>query len=141
MLPSRKITAAFAAVFLVGVLVGGLIGMDLTDTQLSGFLKRTSDPDGMVTRIDQKYLKDYQLTPDQQARIEPLTRTMAQRLNQIRTQFGVDVIATVDDYHAKVAEQMNPSQREAYEKANIDRKKRMNSMLLLNESSPSPGQK
>ena len=140
-LPSRKIAAAFAAIFLMGALAGGLVTWDLTDTKLSGFMKKTTDPDSMAARIDQKYVKDYQLTPDQQSRIEPLTKDMTQHLYRIRSQFAVDIISTLDDYHGKVAELMTPTQREAYEKANAERKQRMSSMLLLNQSSPTPSQK
>jgi uncharacterized membrane protein len=141
MLPSRKISAIFVATFLIGALAGGLATWDMTDTKLSGFLKKTSDPDSMTTRINQKNLKDYQLTPDEQSRIEPLTRAMAQRLYQIRRQFAVDILSTLDDYHQKVSEQLSATQREAYDKATVERKKRMSSMLLLDQGSSGQGQK
>jgi hypothetical protein len=138
MLPSRKLGWAFAAIFLIGALVGGLVVWDLSDNKLPTFLKKTGDPAGMAVRIHQKYLTDYQLTPDQQSKIDPLTNAMTQRLFQLRNQFAADVISTMDDYHAKVSQQMTPLQRAAYDKANIDRKQRMSAMLFLNQSSPSP---
>ena len=141
MLPSRKITAAFAAIFFIGALVGAMITWDLTVSKLPGFLKRTGDPASMADRINQKYIKDYQLTPDEQSRIAPLTKEMAQRLYHIRSKFAVDIISTLDDYHGKVAEQMTPAQCAAYEKANEERKKRMSAMLLPDQSSPAQGQK
>ncbi len=141
MLLSRKITAAFAAIFIIGVLVGMLIAWDLADTKLSDFMKKTGDPTSMVARIDQKYSKDYQLTPDEQSRIHPLTKEMAQHLYQVRQQFGMDILATLDDYHQKIGEQMTPAQREAYDKANADRKKRMSAMLLLDQNPSDQGQK
>ena len=138
---TRKITAEFIGVFLIGALAGGLVTWSYTDTRLSTFMSRTNDPDSMVARIDKKYADEYHLTPDEQSRIEPLTKEMTRRLYQIRRQFGVDVIATLDDYHGKIAEQMDPTQREAYEKANEERKKRMSVMLLPDQSSPTQEQK
>jgi hypothetical protein len=133
---SRKIALAFLAIFFVGVLVGGLIVWDVTDTKLSMFMKKTNDPDSMAHRITEKDARDYQLTADEQARIEPLTKDMAQHLYRIRSQFAIDIISSLDEYHRKVAEQMTPSQRAAYEKANAERKIRMSSMLLLNGGTP-----
>jgi len=141
MLPARKIIAAFIGVFLMGALVGWLVALDLTDTKLSHFFQTTSDPDSMAARINQKYVKDYQLTPDEQSRIAPLTEEMTRQLYQDKRQFGIGVMATLDDYHGKIAEQMTPDQRALYEKANDERKKRMNSMLLLDQTSPAQGQK
>ena len=141
MRPTRKIIADFIGVFLIGALAGGLVTWSYTDTRLSTFMSRTNDPDRMVARIDKKYADEYRLTPDEQSRIEPLTKEMTRRLYQIRRQFGVDVIATLDDYHGKIAEQMDATQREAYEKANEERKKRMSVMLLPDQNLPGQAQK
>lgn len=140
MLPSRKVTAAFVGVFLMGTIVGGLFTMDYTDTRLSRFLNHTSDPDSMASRINQKYITDYSLTADEQNRTAPLVKEMAQHLYQERRQFGMDVMNTLDEYHQKIAEQLPPEKREAYQSANEERKKRM-SKLLLDAASPSQGQK
>ncbi len=134
MLPSRKITAAFIGVFLIGAIVGGLIMMDYTDVRLSRFLNRTGDPNAMALRINQKYADDYELTTDEQNRIAPLVKEMAQHLYQERHQFGADILGTLDEYHRKIGEQMTPEQRAAYEKANDERRKRMSSLL----SDPAP---
>ena len=133
---TRKIIAEFIGVFLIGALAGGLVTWSYTDTRLSTFMSRTNDPASMSDRINQKYIKDYQLTPDEQSRIDPLTKEMTRRLYQIRSKFAVDIISTLDDYHQKIGGQMDPPQREAYEKANEERKKRMSIMLLLDQSSP-----
>jgi hypothetical protein len=141
MLLSRKITAAFIATFLLGGMAGGLLEWDVTDTKLSDFMKHTADPDSMVTRIDQKYLVDYKLTPDQVARIQPLTTDMAQHLFQIRNQFGLDIISSLKDYHSKVSLVLTPDQNALYDKDNADRIKRMTGLLVPNQSSPPAPQK
>src|SRR5271167_4658180 len=123
--PSRKIVWAFAAIFLIGALVGGLVVWDLTDNQLPTFLKRTGDPISMAARIHQKYVADYQLTPDQMVQIDPMTLDMTQQLFHLRNQFAADVLSTMDNYHAKVSAYMTPAQRVIYDKANVDRKQRM----------------
>jgi uncharacterized membrane protein len=140
MLPSRKVIAAFIGVFLMGAIVGGLVMMDYTDTRLSRFLNHTSNPDAMASRINQKYLNDYQLTLDEQNRTAPFVKEMAQHLYQERRQFGMEVMNTLDEYHQKIAEQLPPEKREAYKKANEERKKRMSSLLLDPTISPQ-GQK
>jgi hypothetical protein len=140
MLPSRKITAAFIGVFLIGAIVGGLVIMDYTDTRLSRFLNHTGDPESMAARINQKYRNDYKLSSEEQSRIAPLVKEMTRQLYQERRQFGTNVINTLDEYHQKIAEQMTPEQREVYAKVNEDRKKRM-STLLLDQAPTTPGQK
>jgi len=45
---TRKITAEFIGVFLIGALAGGLVTWSYTDTRLSTFMSRTNDPDSMV---------------------------------------------------------------------------------------------
>jgi hypothetical protein len=143
MLLTRKITAAFIAIFLIGIAVGSLVTVNFfTDTRLSQFIGHTSDPDSMAARINQNAVRDYQLTPEEQGKITPLNKEMAQHLYQLRHQFAVDIISTLDEYHEKIAAQMTPSQREAYEKANGERKKRIGGMLYLDQdSSPAQGQK
>jgi len=139
--PLRKVTASFIGVFIIGVVVGWLNATNLANTKFAGFLNRTNDPVSMVNRINQKYITEYQLTPEEQARIAPLTKEMAQHLYQLRHQFGTDIIATLDEYHQKVAEQMTPEQREVYAKANEDRKNRMVSLLLADPATSNQSQK
>jgi len=138
LLPSRKLSAAFFGVFLIGAAVGALVLISFSDMRFTRFLTSTSDPISMAARINQKYVKEYQLSADEQARIAPLTQQMTQQLYMTRRQFGVDIIATLDDYHRKIGEQMSPEHRAAFEKANIDRKKWMSTMLLLDQ--PAAGQ-
>ncbi|MCE0483477.1 MAG: hypothetical protein LV479_04475 [Methylacidiphilales bacterium] len=141
MLPSRKITATFIGVFLIGAMAGSLITWDFSDMRFSRFLNRTSDPDSMAARINQKYASDYHLTPEEQTKIAPLTKEMAQQLYQVRSRFANDVITTMNDYHQKIAEQMDPDHRTAYEQANIDRMKRMNNLLMTDPGNTSQDQK
>jgi hypothetical protein len=141
MLPSRKIAASFVAVFLIGALVGGLATWDFSGRRLSRFMTNTTDPKSMAERINQKYASTYQLTPDQQAKIAPLTQAMAQELYHERQQFATDVIKTLDTYHAKIAVEMPPEQRDTYEKANQERKQWMNKALLFDQASSDPTQK
>jgi len=68
---TRKITAEFIGVFLIGALAGGLVTWSYTDTRLSTFMSRTNDPDSMVARIDKKYADEYHLTPDETKPDEP----------------------------------------------------------------------
>lgn len=131
LIPSRKITAIFIGVFLVGVLVGGLLVNVFQDAKLARFFNSTNDPKSMAERINQKYIREDKLTPEEEARIAPITQEMTQRLRQVRQQFGVDIIATLDDYHSRIGAQMTPDHRAIFQKANDERIKRMKTMLLL----------
>lgn len=141
MCPTRKIIADFVGVFLIGALAGGLVTWFCTDTQLSMFMSRTNDPDAFIARINKKYVDDYHLTPDELNRIQPTVREMAQDIYRVRHQFGVDVMATLDAYHQKIAEQLTPEHRVAYEAAIAERHKKLTSLLLPDQSSPSQGSK
>jgi protein-tyrosine-phosphatase len=130
MATSRKAWVAFAGVFLIGAAVGALVVWSFQDVRVTKFMTYTADPKSMAARINQKYVQEYHLTADEQARIAPLTQEMTQRLYMIRRQFGVDIIQTMDDYHAKISQQMSPDHRAAYKTVNDARKKWMTSVLL-----------
>jgi len=141
MRPTRKIIAEFIAVFLIGALAGGLLTWSFTDTQLTTFMSRSNDPDSMVARMNKKYADEYHLTPDELNRIQPQIKDVAQHLYQLRHQFGLDAIATLDTYHQKVAEQLTPDHRDAYLKVIGEHQKKLSSVLLPDQSSPSTGSK
>jgi uncharacterized membrane protein len=137
MRPTRKIIADFIGVFLIGALAGGLVTWSYTDTRLFTFMSRTNDPDSMVARINKKYADEYHLTPDELNRIQPTIKEMAQHVYQVRHRFGLDIMTTLDEYHQKIAAQLTPDHRAAYEKSIAERKKKLTSMLLPDQSSPS----
>ena len=137
MRPTRKIIADFIGVFLIGALAGGLVTWSYTDTRLFTFMSRTNDPDSMVARINKKYADEYHLTPDELNRIQPTIKEMAQHVYQVRHRFGLDIMPTLDEYHQKIAAQLTPDHRAAYEKSIAERKKKLTSMLLPDQSSPS----
>jgi hypothetical protein len=135
MLPSRKIIVAFAAVFVLGGGVGALIESTFHDARLTKFLTSTGDPKSMAARINAKYAKEENLTPDELARIAPLTQEMTEHLYQERRQFGIDIISTLKEYHQKIGDQMTPEHRQAFQLANQEREKRMSGLLLLDDAS------
>jgi uncharacterized membrane protein len=141
MASSRKIIAEFIGVFLIGAVAGALVFWCYNDTQISSFMSRTADPDKLVERINQRYADQYHLTPEELARIKPLTQEMAQHIYQVRHQFGVDIISTLDDYHTQIAAQLTPEHRAVYAAAMADRKKKLSALLLTDQGSPTPGQK
>jgi len=142
MRPTRKIIAEFAGVFLIGALAGGLLSYCYTDRELSSFMTRTNEPEAqMAARISKKYADQYQLTPDEQKRIQPLIDEMAQSIYKVRHQFGVDIISTLDGYHQEIATQLNPDHRDTYVKAMEVRKKNLGALLLPDQGSPTQGQK
>ncbi len=141
MRPTRKIIADFIGVFLIGAVAGGLVTWTVTDTKLSTFMSRTNDPDSLVARIDKKYADEYHLTPDEINRAQPQIKEMAQHIYLVRHQFGLDIISILDDYHQKIAAQLTPEHRAAYEKAVADHDQKLNTLLLPDQSSPTPGSK
>ena len=135
MIPSRKLAASFFCVFVLGAVTGGLVVYDMTSMSFSKFLDRTNDPDSLAQRIDKKLAAKYQLDGDEQARIAPITRDLAQNLFQIRQKFGTDVMATLDAAHAKIAAQMTPAQRDAYLK-DVQAKRLQHAAMLLPATAP-----
>jgi hypothetical protein len=130
MLPSRKLAAMFGCVFVLGAVAGALVSMNFSDLRFYNFLNRTNDPASLAQRINSKLTAQYSLDADEQARIAPYTKEMAQNLYVLRHQFSTDVLDTIDASHVKIAAQMSPAHREAYEKDNLDRRKRAASMLM-----------
>jgi hypothetical protein len=144
MMLTRKIVGEFAAIFLIGVVVGGLIMWDIaSDTELTKFMAKTNDSDSvMVARINQKYITEYHLTPEEIDKIQPMVKEMAQKMGHIRRQFGIDIISAFSDYHDKIAEQLTPEHRDAYLKTSADRKKQLGELLKIDQNSSSDqGQK
>ncbi len=139
---TRKIIAEFIAVFLIGSVSGGFVTWYFTDTQLATFMNKAADkPDSMVARINKKYAEEYHLTPEEMNRIQPIVVEMAQQLYQVRHNFGVDVMATLDKYHQQIAVQLTPEHRATYEAAMAERKKKLAGVLLPDQSSPTQGSK
>jgi len=112
-----------------------------SNARLSQFMARTNDPDVMIARITEKYRTDYHFSPEELDRIQPLIKEMAQNVSQVRRQFGVDIVTTLDSYHQKIAEQLSPEHRAAYETANAEHGKQIRTMLLIDQGSPPPTQK
>jgi uncharacterized membrane protein len=140
MYSTRKIVADFVGVFLIGALAGGLAMWSYTDTQLSSFMSKAADrPDAMVARINKKYTDDFHLTPDELNRIQPQIKDMAQHIYQVRHQFGLDIVETLDSYHAQIAAQLTTEHRAIYEAAMAEHKRKLGALLLLDPSSPNPG--
>jgi uncharacterized membrane protein len=139
---TRKIIADFVGVFLIGAIAGGLVVWCYTDTQLSTFMKKTNDPvESMVARMNKKYADEYHLTPDELNRIQPTIKEMAQHIYQVRHQFGLDIISTLNEYHQKIAAQLTPEHQAAYEAATAVREKNLSAILLPDQSSPNPATK
>lgn len=135
---SRKLAAMFACVFVLGGISGALISMNYGTLRFADFLNRTGDPASLAQRINTKLVSQYRLGADEQARIAPLSREMAQNLYALRQKFGVDVLASIDASHEKIAAQMSPAHRAAYQKDNLDRHQRAASMLMPT-STPATG--
>jgi hypothetical protein len=142
MFPSGKIGAAFAGVFLIGALSGGLITWGFTDRKLATFMNNINDPDAVIVeRINKKYVHDYQLTPDELARIQPLVQAMAHHSNQTRHQFALAYIKGFESIRAQIAAQLDPAHRKAYEAATVKRDQELREMLLIDSAAPDQGQK
>jgi hypothetical protein len=138
---TRKIVAEFLGVFLIGVLVGVLLTYCFTDTQLVTVMSHWNNPDTLEARINAKYAQDYQLTPQELDKIKPLTRKLAQDLYRVRHQFGLDVIGTLSRDHAAIAMQLSPEHRAAYEAKMAKITTQLDTLLIDDQSSPSPDQK
>jgi hypothetical protein len=145
MLPSGKIGIAFVGVFLIGAMSGGLITSSFTErnpTDISSFMTKTNDRDQVIVdRINKNYVHDYNLSPEELARIQPLVEAMAMHITQIRHQFAADFIATFEETHAKIAAQLDPPHRDAYLAATAKRDKELRAMLGIDPGTSDAGAK
>lgn len=139
MRPTAKIVAEFIGIFLIGGLAGGLLEWSYTDTQVATFMTRTNSPEWLAERINNKYETEYHLTPEEMKKIEPDIIAMARHIYLLRHQFGIDIISTSDEYHAKIAAQLTPEHRAIYEAAQQARKKSLTTMLLPAPSTQNSG--
>ena len=69
-------------------------------------------------------------------RIDPTLKAMSTDIYTVRHQFGVDIMGTLDKYHAQIATQLTPDHRATYLTAIAERRKKLSSLLLLDEGSP-----
>jgi hypothetical protein len=137
---SRRIIAAFIGVFLIGAVAGGLVEQTFRDARLSSFLSRTENPDRLESHITQRLSHDYNLSAAEQARINPLTKEVAQQVYQERRQFGANVLDLMDTYHKKVEASMDPDHRPAYEQDIRKRQQKLADLLLLDANPPHAAQ-
>jgi hypothetical protein len=138
MLTTRKLAAMFVCVFVLGAAAGALLSMNFSTMRFADFLNRTNDPAALAQRIDTKLTAQYHLDSDEQARIAPQTKEMAENLYVLRHQFALDVLDSIDASHVKIGAQMSPEHRTAYEKDNLARHQRAASMLMP-ASNPAAG--
>jgi hypothetical protein len=135
---NRKIIAEFVGVFLIGAAVGGLLTYSFSDNQIGAVMSHWNNADSLESRIDARYVKDYQLTPDEMTKIKPLVHQLAHDLYTVRHQFGVDVIDILTRDHQAIADQMTPEHRAAYEKKVAERTDQLHALLLGDQGSPAP---
>jgi len=138
---TRILIAQFVGVFVIGALAGGMMSYSFSDTSLAKAMNRWNNADTLEAVIDAKYAKDYQLTPDELAKIKPLTKQLAQDLYRIRHQFGVDIIDTLNRDHAAIANQLSPEHRAAYQSKMTGLTGKLSAALLGDQSSPTQDQK
>jgi len=130
MIPSRKLAAMFLCVFILGAAAGALLEINFGDPHFTTFLNKTNDPTALAQRVDKRLASQFNLDADEQARIAPLTKEMAQNLFELRRKFATDVLATIDAEHGKIAAQMTPDQRDAYLKDNVVRREHAVAVLM-----------
>lgn len=136
-----KIRGLFLAVFLLGALAGGVAThyYDASTQQFSQFLNKVSDPDAATGRVLKRYAERYQLTSDEINRITPTVKNMTARAYQERCQFGTDMMSILDSSHAEIAQLLDPTHRDAYQKHWEERRKELAATLLIKTNAPPTG--
>lgn len=139
---TRKLVAEFVGVFLIGAVAGGLLTSSFSDTQLVTAMSNwNNNPDTLEARINAKYVKDYQFTPEEMEKIKPLTHQLAQDLYRTRHQFGVDIMGALNRDHEAIAAQLTPEHRAVYDAKMTERMDKLNALLVGDQGSPSTGLK
>jgi Spy/CpxP family protein refolding chaperone len=102
-----KLIAGFVLVFIAG----GMTGAFVAATQARHFL--FSPHQGMMRERMRAHLRsELKLTPDQEAKINPIIDKASAELEQIRRETGRRVHATFDEAHREMAAHLTDEQRE-----------------------------
>jgi hypothetical protein len=133
MVLTRKIIAEFVGVFLIGAVTGGLVVSSFSNHDLDRFMSRTNNPGVMTEVIQKRYINEYKFTPDEIAKTQPLVSDMVKNVFRVRHRFGVDMLATLDKYHAAIEAQLTPEHRALYDAKMADRRKELTTLLLLDQ--------
>lgn len=101
---------AFTGVFLAGMLAGGAMTMRL-DHRPPRFGGRLPPPPNFLPRIMERLTEQLELTPAQQAKIEPMIAQAQTDFQQLRRAHVKDVSQLIDRMHGEVAALLTPEQQ------------------------------
>jgi len=119
--PKGKALIYMAAIFIAGLLAGGVLG------GLSGFklgtqrLAHPPRPDQMATSVRQRLQQDLKLTDGQARQIAPVVDRFVREMSAVHSNTVERSIEVIRQMHRRVEELLTPEQKEKFRKVQQER--------------------
>ena len=114
-----KLWSGVIAVFIVGVIIGGLSATALIRGHYLNVM-RSGPPRGVHKPIAERLTADLGLTSDQRAEVERIVGEYGPRFEEFRTQARTEVRKVMSEMEAKIREVLTPEQQAKFD-ARIER--------------------
>lgn len=126
MKPGWKIAFIFTGIFLAGGVCGGLVGWRLCRPAPKG-------PDQFDRQKMQAFIKDLDLSEEQQKKIQPIIEKTGSDLQQVRNDSRKQTRTLLEQMEAAVAKELNDQQREKLKELQEKARERMRQQQLERE--------
>lgn len=109
------------AIFVVGMLAGGVTG------GLAGYrfgtqhLVRPPAPETMAASVKQRLAQDLRLSPEQQQQVSPIVDHYVIEMNEVHSNTVERAINVIRDMHQRVGEVLTPGQRDRLQQLESER--------------------
>jgi hypothetical protein len=123
-----------AAIFATGAISGGALGVYETKTHLLEPQRTQEIADRIKTRLE----KNLDLSPDQQARINPIVENVAAELRTARMEMAQRMDKIFEDSYGKISAILTPEQRTKLDQMEKERRDMM-AHWQENHRHPGPG--
>lgn len=117
-----KLWSGVIAVFIVGVIIGGLSATALIRGHYLNVM-RSGPPRGVHQPIAERLTADLGLTSDQRAEVEHIVEEFGPRFDEFRSRARTEVRAVMSEMEAKIREVLTPEQQAKFD-AGIERMRR-----------------
>lgn len=114
-----KLWSGVIAVFVVGLIVGGLSATALIRGHYLSVMK-SGPPRGVHKPIAERLTADLELTADQRAAVEKIVREFEPRFDEFEARARTEVKGVMGEMEAQIREVLTPEQRTKYD-ARIER--------------------
>lgn len=129
MRPGAKVIFTFCGIFLAGGVCGGLVSWRICNTK---------KPDQFDRQKMQSFIKELDISEEQQKKIQPILEKTGLDLQQVRTESRKQTRALLEQMEADVAKELTDAQREKLKELQEKARERMRQLQLERERNRKP---